>query len=87
MPLQLLEHPVEYPALGPAVHAHVDGVPVAEAGRQPSPFAAMLGHVEDGIEYLQVRQADVAALHREVRGNAGVLSFRDLHPRMIARFA
>ena len=87
LPLQLLEHPVEHPALRPAVHAHVDGVPVAVPGRQPPPLAAMLGHVEDGVEYLQVRQADVAALHRKVRGNAGVLIFRDLHPRMITRFA
>ena len=87
LPLQLLEHPVEHPALRPAVHAHVDGVPVTEPGRQPSPLAAVLGHVEDGVEHLQVRQTDVAALHRKVRGNAGVFGFRDLHPRMIERFA
>ena len=85
--LQLFEDPVEDAVLRPAVHAHVDGVPIAEATGQAAPFAAMLRHVQDGVEHLQVRQADVAALHRKVRGNASVLGFRDLHPKMITRFA
>ena len=81
-PLQLLEHPVSTPLFDPV---HARWCAVAVPGRQPPPLAAMLGHVEDGVEHLQVRQADVAALH--LRGNAGVLIFRDLHPRMITRFA
>ena len=34
LPLQLLEHRVEHPALRPAVHAHVDGVPSCRAGAE-----------------------------------------------------
>jgi len=60
--LQLLEHPIEHTRLGPAIHAGVDRVPVAEALGQPSPFAAVFGHVKDGVDHLQVAQADVAAL-------------------------
>ena len=85
--LQMLEDPVEHPAPRPPVHPHVDGVPVAEPGQQPSPLAAVRGHVQDSVEHLPVRMADIAALHRKVRGNADVLSFRDLYPRMMARFA
>ena len=42
------------------------------------------GDVRDDVAHLQVRQADVAALHRQVPSNAGVSSFRDFHPRTIA---
>ncbi len=75
--------PVEHPVPGPAVHPGVDGVPVADPGRQPPPLAAMLGDVQDGVEHLQVRQADVAALHRQGGRNAFVLSLGDLHPQRI----
>lgn len=60
--LKFLEHAVQHASLGPAVHACVDGVPVAEALGQSTPFAAVLGHEEDCIQDLQVAQADVAAL-------------------------
>lgn len=58
--LQLLEDPVEHAALGPAVHACVDGVPVAESFGQATPLAAMFGHIENGVEHLEVGQAGVA---------------------------
>lgn len=79
-PLQLLEDPIQHPALRPATHPCVDGVPVAKARRQSSPFAAMFGHVQDGVEHLQIRQTDVAALHREVWRDAFVLSLSKFHP-------
>ena len=93
-PLQLLEHPVQHAVLRPPVHARVDRVPVAEPGRQAAPFAAVLGHMQDRVEHLQVRQADVAALHRETRRDHLVLFFGEFHsafpgcvPRMISNIS
>jgi hypothetical protein len=60
--LQLLEQPVQNTRLGPAVHARLDGVPIAEALGQTTPLAAVLCDVQDGVEHLQIRQADVATL-------------------------
>ena len=44
--------------------------------RQSAPFATVLRHVENGIERLQVGDADVAPLYREVGGDAFVLFLR-----------
>src|SRR5678816_1688962 len=77
--LQLFEHPIEDTGLGPAIHARVDRVPIAEALWQPAPLAAMLGYVEDGVDHLQVAQTDVAALLRQAVLNRGELPGRDLH--------
>ena len=82
-PLQVFEYPVEHTVLGPAVHAGVDGVPFAESARQPSPLATLLGHVQDGIENLEVRYAYVASLDGQMGGDAFVLSFREFHTTMI----
>jgi hypothetical protein len=60
--LQFLEHAIEYSALGPAIHARIDGVPIAEAIGQSAPFATVLSHVQDRIDYAQIRMADVAPL-------------------------
>ncbi len=40
----------------------VAGMPVAEALGQATPFAAMLGHKQYGIQYLEVGKTDVASL-------------------------
>ena len=77
--LQLLEHPVEHAQLGPAVHARVDGVPVAEALGQAAPLAAVLGHVEDRIDDLQIAERHVATLHRQEGLDASELSSGDFH--------
>jgi len=84
-PLQLLEHPIEHAQLGPAVHARVDRVPVAEALGQAAPLAAVLGHVEDGIEHVQVAHADVASLPRQAVLDDGELFCGDLHSRSVAQ--
>lgn len=60
--LQLLKHTIEHPILGPAIHARVEGVPIAESQGQPAPFATVLGHVQNRIDYAQIRMADIAAL-------------------------
>lgn len=49
--MQLLKCLVEHARLGPAAHARVDRVPVAEALGQPTPLAAVLGHIEDHVEH------------------------------------
>jgi hypothetical protein len=77
--LQLLEGPIQDTRLGPAVHARVDGVPVAEAPGQTTPLAAVLRHVKDGIEHLQVAQADIASLHWQAIRNLFELRFSDFH--------
>ena len=82
-PLEVFKHPVEHPILRPAVHPCVNGMPVAEAGRQPSPLAALLGDIQDRVEHLQVRQFDVASLNRQDWRYAFVLCFCNLHAGMI----
>ena len=77
--LQIFEYPVKHSSLRPSVHPRVDGVPVAKARRQPTPLAALLSNVQDGIEDLQVGQTDVATLNREDGSNAFVLSLCNLH--------
>jgi hypothetical protein len=62
--LELGEHSIEDATLGPPVHAGTDRVPVPEPLGQPSPFAPVLGQVQDGVENLAIREADVAALDR-----------------------
>ena len=53
--------------------------------RRSAPLAAMFGHNQDRVQHLQVRQADVAALHRQVRRKPLVLSIRKFHPGTIAQ--
>ena len=77
--LQLLEHPVENARLGPAVHARVDGVPIAEPLGQSAPLAAMLCDVEHCVQHCQVRQADVATLRGKAMFDLLELGSRNLH--------
>ena len=77
--LQVFEDAV----LGPAIHPGVDGMPFAKPPWQPAPLAAMLGDIQDGIEHLQIREADIAPLHGERGGNACVLCFGEFHSDMI----
>ena len=78
--LQVGKDPVEDAALGPPIHPGVDGVPGAKPGRQTPPLAPVLGDIQDGIEHLQIGEADIAALHGETRGKACVLGFGEFHP-------
>ena len=64
--LQVFEHPVQDPVLGPAVHSRVNGVPIAESLRQSSPFAAVFGDIQNGVEHLPVGNAYIAALDRKI---------------------
>jgi len=77
--LQLFKDPVEGAALGPAVHARVDGMPVAEPLRQSTPLVSVLGYIQQSIQKLQVRQTYIAPLHWQAILDSCVLLFRDLH--------
>ena len=83
--LQLLEDPIQHAVLGPAVHAGVDGVPRSEAFGQAAPLAAVLGHIEQGVQQLQVVDLYVAALAGKSGGNMLILRFGDLHVRSISQ--
>ena len=82
-PLEVFKHPVDHSILRPAVHPCVDGMPIAESGRQPPPLAALLGDIQNRVEHLQVRQFDVPSLNGKDRCNAFVLSFCNLNAAMI----
>ncbi len=81
--LQPLEQSIQHAALGPAIHSRVDRVPVAKALWQAAPLAAMLGHIQDGIENLQVRKAYIASLPRQTALDLLILGFGDFHTRSI----
>ena len=66
------------PFFRPPVHPGINRVPVAKARRQSPPLAALLGHIQDCVEHLQVRQADIATLHWKDRCNTLVLNFGNL---------
>ena len=78
--LELFEYPVEY---SPAVHPGVDGVPPTETLRQPTPLAAVLCDIQNGVEHLYVRDAYVATLHRQVGFYELVLSLCEFHTSTI----
>ncbi len=63
--LQFSEHTIQHAVARPAIHSRVYRVPSAKTLEQSAPFAAMLSHVKNRTEHLQVCQADVAALSRQ----------------------
>lgn len=67
------EHAIKHASLGPAIQACIDRVPVAEAFGQCTPFAAVFGHVQHGVEHLQVVERDTAALPRQAIFDAAEL--------------
>ena len=83
--LQLFEYPIQYAALRPAIHAGVDGVPIAESFGQAAPFAAMLGYIQDRVQHPQIGEAYVATLRRQTMLDEVVLRFGDFHPRSISQ--
>ena len=81
--LQSLEQSIQHAALGPAVHARVDRVPIAKALWQAAPLAAVLGHIQDGVENLQIRKTYIASLPRQTALDLLILGFGDFHTRSI----
>jgi len=58
-------------------------VPAPEAGRQAAPLATMFSNVQDRVEHLQIRQADVAPLARQAVLYPFVLGCSDFHHRSL----
>jgi len=77
--LQMLEKTGQNPRLAPAIHAGVDGVPVAKFQRQSTPFTALLGDMKHGVDDLKIADADIASLSRQARFNLAILFFGDFH--------
>jgi hypothetical protein len=77
--LQLLKHPIQHTALAPAIHASVDSVPITEAFGQTAPLAAMLGHIQNGVQYAQITETDIAPLKRQTVYDSLVLGLSDFH--------
>ena len=75
----ILENPFGNPALRPAVHPGVDGMPTSEPGRQSPSFAAMLGNIRDGIGYLRVQDAHIPPLYPKKRCNLLIVPFSQIH--------
>ena len=82
--LQLREDSIQDATFGPAIHAGVDRVPVAEACGQAAPFAALLGHVQDRVQHSQSGQAHVATLGWQTMLDQAVLRVGDFPTRSIA---
>lgn len=61
--LENFKNPLQHPAFTPPIEPGVDTVPVPKALWQPSPLAALLGHVKHRIEQRKVRNFHVPALH------------------------
>src|SRR5579864_8307844 len=81
--LQFREDAIQYTVPGPAVHSRIDRVPSAETLGQSAPFAAVFGNVKNGIEHLQICQADITALSRQAMLDPLILGFGDFHHRSI----
>jgi len=79
--LQLLKDAIQDAVLGPAVHAGVNGVPVAETPGKSAPFAALLGDIEDRVQHREIGQAHVAALTGKTGLDATVLRLGNLHEK------
>lgn len=82
--LQLSKESVEHTGLGPAVHARVDRMPIAESLRQRAPLAAGLGHVKDGVNHVEVLVRDIPALTRQVLLDASKLCSVNFHSTSVS---
>jgi len=72
---------VQDPGLAPAAHPCVDGMPIAQMLGQTAPFAAMLNHIQQGVEQLQIGHAHIAALTRQTISDALKLALSEFHAR------
>jgi predicted ATPase len=59
-------------------------VPVPKRLGEATPFAAVLGDVQDRVQDLQVVERDIAALGWEAALDATILSLGEFHVRSIA---
>lgn len=83
--LQALEHTIQHTGLRPAAPASIDGMPATEAFGQATPFAALLGHIEDGVQDLKIRETDIAEPTWQTVLNQAILLLGDLHSDSISQ--
>ena len=83
--LQPFEYTIQHAGFRPAAPACVDGMPAAKALGQATPFAALLGNVQDGVQDLKVRETNIASLTRQTVLDQTILRFGDLHAVSISQ--
>ena len=77
--LQPGKDPIQHARLAPTVHPCIDGMPVAQMLGQAAPFAAVLSHIQQGVEQLQIGHAHVAALSRQTISDPLILTLAYFH--------
>lgn len=82
--LQLREQPIQHAGLGPAVHASVNGMPIAKALRQCTPFAAILCYIENRVDHCEILMRNVATLCGKMSFDPSKLSGCDFHALSIS---
>ena len=82
--LQPREDTIQHPRFTPTIHPRVDRMPVAKLFGQSPPFAAVLNHIKQRIEQLQIGHAHVAALPRQAIGDPLILTLSKPHTHHLA---
>jgi hypothetical protein len=77
--LQRREDAVQDTRFRPPVHPRIDRVPPAKPLGERPPLAPVLGHIQNGVQHVQVGQLHVPALRRKTMLNPPKLLFRDCH--------
>ena len=60
---------------------------LTEAWRQPAPFAAVFGHIQDRVKHFEIGEAHIAALTWEASLYPTILGLCDLHSPNILQIA
>ena len=81
--LQGGKYPAENPVFAPSVHAYIDCMPIPIAFRQCPPLAAVFRDIQDRIDQLEIRHADVASLSWKILRYLLILLLCDLHDFII----
>ena len=75
---------IPHPALGPTIHARLEGGPVAESLGEPAPWAPLLGHGQDGMAYVPMVERHGAAWGRHTRRDWAIRCGGEFQVRRIA---
>ena len=83
--LQLLKNLLQHAFLSPATQPRVNRMPITKSLWQAAPLATVLGDVKHGIEYIQIRDIDVAALRWQAMFDPLILFCADFHAYIVSR--
>ena len=84
--LQGGKYPAKNPVLAPPVHAYIDCMPIPIGFRQGPPLAAVFRDIQDRIDQLEIRHADVAPLRWKILRDLLILLLCNLHDFIIQSF-